>query len=422
MKINNVRGLKGEIEVPADKSISHRAIILSSLAEGTSEIFNFLKADDTLNTIKAFRNLGVEIEEKNQNQFLVKGKKSLFPPNQPIDVGNSGTTIRLLMGVLASQSFSATLTGDESIRRRPMKRVIEPLSLMGANIIAKSGNYAPIIINGGILNGITYELPIPSAQVKSAILLAGLNAIGTTNIIENQISRNHTELMLKSFGVPIKINKNIISIQAAKLNSHKITIPNDISSAAFFIVAALIIPESEIVIKNVGINPTRTGILDVINMMGGKVEVFNIRKWGEEEVADLFVRYQKLHGALIEGELIPRLIDEIPILAVLASQAEGTTIIRNAEELRVKESDRIKAIVTELKKMNVNIIELPDGMQIEGTNILRGNKVNSYNDHRITMALTVAGLIADNETIIDNIDSVKISYPNFFDDLKSLIK
>ncbi len=418
--------LAGELRIPADKSISHRAIMLSSIANGTSYVRHPLLANDVQRTIAAFQKMGIDIVEERTGSLKINGRgiKGLEEPTEEIDVGNSGTTIRLLMGLIAAQPFHTILSGDSSIARRPMARVAEPLRLMGSQIEGRNGgNYAPLAISGKALHGITYKLPIASAQVKSAIIFAGLYAQGMTTIIEPIQTRDHTERMLRSFGVPIEqVGTQITISQQESLVATEIKVPGDFSSAAFFIAAAILVPNSDVVLKRVGLNPTRTGFLNVLQQMGVEVEVLEVEMWGTEEVADLRIKQQALKGTVIEGDMIPRLIDEIPILAVLATQAEGITEIRNAEELRVKESDRIAVMAAELRKMNANIEELPDGLRIVGRTPLHGSTVYSHHDHRVAMSLLIAGLIAKDKTTVEGIEAIAISYPNFMKHVQSLIK
>ncbi len=424
--VTKAKSLRGEITPPPDKSISHRAVIFASLAKGVSLIRNFLWAQDPMSTLKAMKSLGVEIEINEAKEIKVfgKGLYSLKEPVDVIDCGNSGTTIRLLSGILAGQTFLSILTGDESLRNRPMKRIIKPLSIMGAEILGRQENsLPPLVIKGGKLKGITYEIPIASAQVKSCLLLAGLYAEGKTIITEPHKSRDHTEKMLKSMGAKIEIKGNCVEISSLKnnLNSFEITVPADFSSAAFFIAGALLIEGSEILIKNVCLNETRTGFLDVIREMGAKVDVLDLRVQGGEPVGDLKVKSNKsLRGVNVRGSLVPRLIDEFPILCVVASQAEGETIISDAKDLRTKESDRIRAMATELKKMGVNIEEFEDGVCIKGPCKLRATEVYSYRDHRIAMALTIGGLLAEGETKILEAQCVDISFPEFYEILERL--
>ncbi|MEQ2129474.1 3-phosphoshikimate 1-carboxyvinyltransferase [Caldanaerobacter subterraneus KAk] len=415
VEVKKKNSLKGVISVPGDKSISHRAVMIGSIAEGLTEVENFLVAKDTLSTVECMRKLGVDIKLEG-NRVKVYGKGLyLSKSSEVLDVGNSGTTIRLLMGILAGQEFETILTGDDSIKRRPMGRVIVPLTLMGAKIEAREGNFAPVKIRGGKLRGIEYKMPIASAQVKSSIMLASLYAEGMTVIEEPALSRNHTELMLQTFGARIEIDgKKIFCYPGSKLKGQKIIVPGDISSAAYFIVAANLLPNSEVVIKDVNVNPTRTGIIDVLKDMGGNVELINERYVNNEKIADIVVKSSKLKGIEIGGDLIPKLIDEIPVIAVAAVFAEGTTVIKNAEELKIKESNRIKSMTSELSKMGAEIFETEDGMIIEGTGFLRGAEVESYNDHRVAMSLWIAGLLAEGRTIIKKGECVDVSYPDFY--------
>lgn len=405
------RGLKGEITTPSDKSISHRAVILASLAKGKSIIKNFSKGQDPLSTLQICKNLGVDIEL--QNDLIINSTGKFASPNTNLDCGNSGTTMRFMAGVLAGQNFNSTLIGDESLSKRPMKRVIEPLKLMGANII--SNNFqAPLNITGKSLHCIDYVSKLASAQVKSCILLAGLNCDGKTKFTEPYISRDHTERMLKFMEADISTNNTTTTIQKSELKPQTIEICGDISSAAYFIVAGLIIPNSEIIIKNVGLNPTRTGIFDVVKKMGGNIEILDFRNISGEEVGDIKISYSQLKACTIEGEIIPKLIDELPVIAVLATQAEGTTIIKDAQDLRNKESDRIKAVVTELKKLGADIEETQDGFIINGKYDLQGGcEVETYHDHRLAMSLYVAGLICRHPVCINGFEWVNISFPEF---------
>lgn len=424
LKVNNSNNtLNGTIEIPADKSISHRAIIFSSLAKGKSTIKNFSNGQDPYSTLKVFQNLGVEITE-NEGIITVNSTGNLSAPNQNLDCGNSGTTMRLLSGILAGQNFNSTLIGDVSLSKRPMKRVIEPLSLMGAQI--ESNDFrAPLKFFGSNLHSIAYKSKIASAQVKSCILLAGLNVEnGITTVTEPFVSRNHTEIMLKAMGAKIKTNGTTVSIEKSKLSPIEIVIPGDISSAAYFIVSALITPNSDIILKNVGLNQTRTGILDVVKQMGADLEILDERTICGEKVGDLRVKYTKdLKACNISGEIIPRLIDEIPVIAVLATQADGQTRISDAQDLRNKESDRISALVNELKKLGAKIEETPDGMIIEGKTVLSGNcEVETYHDHRLAMSLYVAGLICNKEILINEFEWVNISFPTFLNLFENLKK
>ena len=418
--------LKGSFELIGDKSISHRAIMFSSISKGHNKISNFLMGEDCLSTIDCFRKMGVDIKIENKD-VIVRGNGlyGLKKPNNILDVGNSGTTIRLIMGILAGNKFDATLIGDNSIGKRPMKRVTEPLRSMGCKIEGKDdANYTPIKIYGGNLSSINYKMPVASAQVKSAIILASLYADKMSTIEERVKSRNHTEIMLKSFGADIDVNNLKININPVdELYSQDIYVPGDISSAAFIIVGALISKGSEVLIKNVGLNETRTGIIDVVKSMNGNIEIFNKRLVGGEIVCDILVKYTpNLCATTIDKTIIPRLIDEIPAIAVLASQAEGTTIIKDAKELKVKESNRIKAVVDNLKNMNCDIEELEDGMIIKGKNKLKASYIQTYNDHRIAMAFSIANLICEEEIKLDNPNCVDISFPGYFDLLNSLRK
>ncbi|MBI4688315.1 MAG: 3-phosphoshikimate 1-carboxyvinyltransferase [Nitrospirae bacterium] len=416
--------LRGEVQPPADKSISHRAIILGALSQGRSTVKNFLRAEDPLTTIAAFRQMGVEIEDKGEEIIIDgKGLTGLKEPSGIIDCGNSGTTMRLLCGVLAGQPFSATLSGDDSLRRRPMQRVIKPLVEMGARITSQAGGYPPLTIQGGGLTPVNYKSTVASAQVKSAILLAGLYCDGVTTISEPDKSRDHTERMLKAQGAGIEIKNLEISIKGrASLNPFNIIIPADFSSAAFFLVAGAIVPDSEIVIKNVGINPTRTGLLDILHLMGADIETKNEHEVSGEPVADLHVRHSSLRGVTVGGDLILKAIDEFPILCVAASLSEGVTKITGAEELRVKESDRIKTMAEALRKAGVDVEELKDGIIIKGRNRLKPASIQSHGDHRVAMSMAIAGLMADGETIIEDTTCVNTSFPKFMEMLEGLAK
>lgn len=406
------KGLKGTVTIPSDKSISHRAIMFTSLANGKSIIKNFSKGQDPLSSLKVCKTLGIDAEFINE-ELIVKSKGILSAPQAQLDCGNSGTTMRLMSGILAGQNFNSTLIGDASLSKRPMKRVIEPLSLMGAKIESNEFK-APLKIYGQKLKPINYISKLASAQVKSCILLAGLNIDGQTTFIEPYVSRNHTEIMLKYMGANISVNNTTTTIEKSELEPKTIEICGDISSAAYFIVAGLIVPNSKIILKNVGLNPTRTGILEVAEKMGGNIEILDKRNISGEDVGDIQISYSDLKACTIEGEIIPRLIDELPVIAVLATQAKGTTIIKDAQDLRNKESDRIKAVVTELKKIGANIEETPDGFIINGKTNLKGNtEVETYHDHRLAMSLYVAGLICDKPIAINGFEWVDISFPEF---------
>lgn len=420
--INSKTGLKGTIKIPGDKSISHRAVMFGSLAKGDTEITGFLRGDDCMSTISCFKKLGIDIDVTDDKVIVHgKGLKGLSAPKETLDVGNSGTTIRLISGILSAQNFDSVLNGDASIQKRPMKRVIYPLSLMGASIESTNDGYAPLTIHGSKLKAIEYTMPVASAQVKSAILLASLFAEGTTVINEPVASRDHTEIMLNYFGADIKNNKGVItSNPVEELYGRNLEVPGDISSAAFFMVAGLVVPNSHIIIENVGINPTRTGIIDALQAMGGHVKVLNERKSGGELVGDIEVKTSHLKATTLEGSIIPRMIDEIPVFAVAALCAEGTTYVKDASELKVKESNRIATMSTELGKMGVTITETDDGMIIEGNQKLKGSTVYSHLDHRVAMSCAIAALIAEGNTTITDADCVGISFPDFYDILENL--
>jgi 3-phosphoshikimate 1-carboxyvinyltransferase len=397
--------------------------MFASLAKGTSTISNFLQAEDPLRTLEAFRQMGIEINDTDKNRIIVKGKglHGLSAPVDVIDCGNSGTTMRLMSGVLAGQSFSSVLTGDEFLLQRPMGRIITPLSEMGANIVSEKEGFPPLNIKGEPLMPLKYNSPIASAQVKSAILLAGLYCNGRTTVTEPAKSRDHTERMLNSCGADIIINDLEVSIDGTKeLNPFDITIPGDLSSAAFFIVAALIIPGSEIVIKNVGINPTRTGIIEILQIMGGEISLQREHEVSGEPVADIHVKHSKLSGADIGGDLVLKAIDEFPVLCIASAMARGMTKISGAAELRVKESDRIASMSTELKKIGVHVEEFKDGLAIEGSEKIKSATVQSHGDHRIAMSMAIAGLTVEEETTVENTECVNTSFPGFTDLLDKL--
>ncbi len=409
-KITN--GLKGSVTIPADKSISHRAVMFASLANGKSVIKNFSKGQDPLSSLNVCIALGIDAEFKN-DLLIINSNGKLSAPSSSLDCGNSGTTMRLISGILAGQNFNTTLIGDKSLSKRPMRRVIEPLSLMGAEI--KSNDFkAPLNIYGKNLHAIDYVSKLASAQVKSCVLLAGLNADGKTSFMEPYISRNHTEIMLKYMGANINIDKNTVTIEKSVLEPRIIEVCGDVSSAAYFIAAGLIVPNSKIILKNVGLNPTRTGILEVAEKMGGNIEILDKKTVSGEITGDIQISYSDLKACTIEGEIIPRLIDELPVIAVLATQAEGTTIIKDAQDLRNKESDRIKAVVTELKKIGADIEETSDGFIINGKKSLKGGvEIETYHDHRLAMSLYAAGLICDKPISINGFEWVDISFPEF---------
>ncbi|MEW6738554.1 MAG: 3-phosphoshikimate 1-carboxyvinyltransferase [Nitrospirota bacterium] len=431
VELTKAKSLKGEITPPPDKSISHRAVMFASIADGKSIVKNFLRAEDPISTMNAFRMMGIEIEEKAGNELVIHGKGlyGLREPFDVIDCGNSGTTVRLISGILSGNPFFSVLTGDDSLKQRPMARVINPLKEMGAEISARDNDrYLPIAIKGKTLKSIDYTMPVASAQVKSCLILAGLYAEGITTIHEPQKSRDHTERMLKAMGAEIKVEGLTIKVKGEGsrvkgLQPIDITIPSDFSSAAFFIAGALIVPDSQILIRNVCVNPTRTGLLEVIKNMGGDVRVENTRDVSGEPVADIYCKSAgSLKAVKISGDIMPSLIDEFPILCVLATQADGITEIRGAEELRVKESDRIKAMATELKKLGVELEEYPDGISIKGKTSLKGATVESYHDHRIAMSLAIAALVAEGTITINNPSCVDISFPGFFEELKRIAR
>lgn len=424
MKITHAKSLRGEITVPGDKSISHRAVMFGSLSEGTTEIANFLSGTDCLSTISCFRKMGVEVTQDNTHVMVHgKGLYGLKKPDSVLDCGNSGTTTRLISGILAGQPFETQLTGDGSIQRRPMKRIMTPLSMMGADIRSIRGNdCAPLSIHPASLHGIHYDSPVASAQVKSSILLAGLYADGPTSVTEPYLSRNHSEIMLRYFGADIKSEGTTATlIPGGTLEGQKIHVPGDISSAAYFLVAGLLVPDSEIIVRNVGTNETRNGVLRVLKEMGGNITFLNEQHGQGEPTADLLVRSSGLHGVTIGGEIIPSLIDEIPVLAVAAALADGTTVIKDAAELKFKESNRINVMVENLTAMGVSAAATEDGMVIEGGKPLTGTKIRSFADHRIAMSFAVAGLVSDGDTDIEGAECVNISYPGFYSDLHSLI-
>ncbi len=424
MKFKRIKSINGELTVSGDKSISHRSVMLGSLAKGTTEVTGFLQGADCLSTISCFSKMGIDIINKQDGTVVIcgKGMRGLEAPGDTLDVGNSGTTTRLMSGILAAQTFSSRVNGDASIQRRPMKRIMTPLAMMGADIRSELGNdCAPLIIKGTNLKGISYVSPVASAQVKSAILFAGLYAEGETSVTEPVLSRNHTELMLQEFGVDIKSEGTMVTIAPAKeLLAKKVNVPGDISSAAYFMVAAAITPNSCVTIKNVGINPTRDGIIRVMKMMGAEISVEHVSKTGEP-TADITVRTSELKGCVVGGDIIPTLIDEIPAIAVLACFAKGETIIKDAEELKVKESNRIDVMVSNLKAMGADIEEAEDGMIINGGKCLHGSYIDSKLDHRIAMSFAVAAMNADGETEIGGFECVDISYPAFYNDLNRLV-
>lgn len=422
MQLISKSPLKGVIEVPADKSISHRSIMFGALAHGTTTIKNFLRGEDCFSTMHAFQALGVEMQDDGEVITIQgKGIEGLKAANQALDVGNSGTTIRLMMGMLNTCPFQTILYGDDSLSLRPMNRVMLPLQKMGAKIAGNQGTeFPPITIAGSSnLQPMTYEMPVASAQVKSAILFAALQAHGTTTIIEKEASRNHTEEMIRQFGGEIQQKgKEIKLMGPQKLTGQAVTVPGDISSAAFFLAAGAIVPESQITLTNVGINPTRTGILKVLEEMGAQVSLDNIDE--KNQAADIQIETSKLKGIVIGGDIIPTLIDELPVIALLATQAEGTTIIKDAEELKVKETNRIDATCEQLNKLGANIEATADGLIIHGPTVLHGGAVSSLGDHRIGMMLQVAALLTDEVVTLEKPEAIAISYPRFFEDVEHL--
>lgn len=416
-------GINGELVIPADKSISHRSIMFGAISKGTTIVNNFLKAEDCLSTIAVFKQLGVRITEKNE-QIMIEGKgfEGITAPSSRLDAGNSGTTMRLVLGILAGCPFTSEIAGDASLNRRPMERVMKPLREMGADLHGMAeAEFPPLKVTGNTLHGIEYHMPIASAQVKSAILFAALQAEGITKIIEKEQSRNHSEEMIKQFGGKIQVEgKEILVAGPQQLIGQEVTVPGDISSAAFYLVAASILANSEVILKQVGINPTRTGILDVLMQMGANIEERQLDE--QNQAADLIVRSAQLHACEIQGEIIPRLIDELPIIALAATQATGTTIIRDAQELKVKETNRIDATAEELTKMGANIEPTEDGLIIHGPTPLHGTTVDSHGDHRIGMMLQIAALLTAEPVELLNPEAVNISYPEFFTDLAKLVQ
>jgi 3-phosphoshikimate 1-carboxyvinyltransferase len=419
LRIQPSGGIRGEVSLPGDKSISHRSVLFAAIADGDTHISGFLTGEDTQNTAKAVQAMGIEVEGLGTENLVVHGKglDGLSEPASVLDLGNSGTGMRLIAGLLAGQVFFSVLTGDQYLRKRPMARIVEPLRLMGARIDGRfEGKLAPLSIRGGkTLRSIKYASPVASAQVKSAVLIAGLYADGETMVNEPSKSRDHTERMFRFFGVEVNEQGTNVAVQGRQRLFAKgpLAIPSDISSAAFFMVAASIVPGSDLLIKNVGVNTTHTGIIDVLTSMGADIELENGQEQAGEPVADIRVRYRKLHGVQIGGEMIPRLIDEIPVLAVAASYAEGKTIIKDAAELRVKESDRIATIAAELRKMGAAVTELPDGMEISGKESLNGAICDSHGDHRIAMSMAVAGLAARGDTVVRDTGWIETSFPGF---------
>jgi len=423
IQVNPCQKVRGEIAIPGDKSISHRAALFGGMAQGETHITNFLPGQDCLSTLSCLQSLGVEWERQDTEVWIRgRGLDNWKEPQDILDVGNSGTTMRLLLGVLAGCPFTSTLTGDDSIRSRPMGRVTLPLAEMGAQILGRQdGRFAPLTVRGGALKGIDFNSPVASAQVKSAILLAGLRAEGETRVTEPALSRDHTERMLQGFGVElIREGKTVKVKGGAQLVGQEVSVPGDISSAAFFLVLGTLIPDGELLIKNVGINKTRTGILEALWQMGADIQVEEEREECGEPRANLRVRPAQLQGIEIHGEMIPTLIDEIPILALAASLAEGETVIRDAAELRVKETDRIQTVAQGLNKLGAKVEELPDGLRIQGVKALRGGEAESHGDHRLAMTWVVAGLLSQEGVILEGLEAAQVSFPNFMDLIKEI--
>lgn len=419
MVIQKIKKAVGQIKVPGDKSISHRAVMLGSLANGVTEISGFLKGADCLSTIDCFRKMGIDIDINGENITVHgNGLRGLKKPNEMLYTGNSGTTTRLLCGILAGQNFDTSITGDASIQKRPMGRVVQPLSMMGAKI---ENEYCPLYITGTKLHGIDYKMPVASAQVKTAIILAGLYADGETVIHEIEKSREHTELMLSAMGADLTVDNLDITVKPTNdLTAVNVDVPGDISSAAFFLVLGAIMPNSQITVTNVGINPTRTGIIDVLKDMGADITLENVHTSAGETVANITVRSSSLKGTTVGGNIIPRLIDELPIIAVAAVFADGQTVIKDAQELKVKETNRIRAVVDEFNKCGIDITETDDGMIINGGKSIHGADFKTYGDHRMAMSLTVLAQLADSESTLDDSDCACVSYPTFFDDFYKL--
>ena len=421
MVIQKIKKAIGQIKVPGDKSISHRAVMLGSLANGVTEISGFLKGADCLSTIDCFRKMGIDIDINGENVTVHgNGLRGLKKPDEMLYTGNSGTTTRLLCGILAGQNFDTSITGDASIQKRPMGRVVKPLSMMGAKI---ENEYCPLYITGTKLHGIDYKMPVASAQVKTAIILAGLYADGETVIHEIEKSRDHTELMLSAMGADLTVDNLDITVKPTNdLTAVNVDVPGDISSAAFFLVLGAIMPNSQITVTNVGINPTRTGIIDVLKDMGADITLENVHTSAGETVANITVRSSSLKGTTVGGDIIPRLIDELPIIAVAAVFADGQTVIKDAQELKVKETNRIRAVVDEFNKCGIDITETDDGMSINGGKSIHGADFKTYGDHRMAMSLTVLAQLADGESTLDDSDCACVSYPTFFDDFYKLGK
>lgn len=422
--IQPAASVTGEIVVPGDKSISHRSIMLGAIARGVTTVRGFLRGEDNMSTMHAFRAMGVNIADDGETIHITGcGLHGLKEPGDVLDCGNSGTTIRLITGLLSGQSFFSVVTGDQYLRKRPMKRVVEPLSLMGARITGRNGGtLAPLAINGGGLKGIAYQSPVSSAQIKSSIMLAGLYADGDTSVTEPSLSRDHSERMFRLFGASLVRNDHGVTVQGGvELTAQEVTVPGDISSAAFFIVAALISPHAELLIKNVGVNPSRTGVIDILQAMGGDIQLLDLREVSGEPVADILVRSSCLKGIAISGSVVPRAIDEFPAICIAAARAEGVTTVRDAKELRVKETDRITAMAENLKKLGITVTETEDGMDITGSDLLLGGTVDSCGDHRIAMSMSIAALVASGSITVTDIACVATSFPTFFPLLEKVV-
>ncbi len=421
--VRPVKGIRGEIAVPGDKSISHRSIMLGSISRGETTVRGFLRGEDNIATLNAFRAMGVAIDDDGETLRIAgKGLRGLSEPTDVIDCGNSGTSMRLLTGLLAPQRFYSVLSGDQYLRRRPMRRVLEPLARMGACLYGREGGEkAPLAIIGRDLAGISYASPVASAQVKSALMLAGLYADGETRISEPHLSRDHSERMFRHFGADVETGPGGVVVRSGReLEGRDIVVPGDISSAAFFMVAALIVPGSELLIRGVGVNPTRTGIIDILTAMGGSIELLDQREVSGEPVADILVRSSRLKGIEIAGEVVTRAIDEFPVICVAAANAEGRTVVREARELRVKETDRIAAMATNLRAVGVAVTETEDGMDIDGVEQVAAGAVESFGDHRIAMSMLVAGLSAAGEIAVSDTECVATSFPTFFSILETV--
>lgn len=423
IRIDPCRRLRGEVSVSGDKSVSHRLAMLAAIAEGRTRIRNYSMSADCQSTLRCLKDLGVEVSLEAMNQVTLSGLGlgGLHPPAAKLDVGNSGSTLRMLSGLLAGHSFHSELMGDESIRRRPMKRIMDPLSQMGARFEARDGEFPPLKIAGTRLRGIRYSLPLPSAQVKTAILFAGLLAEGHTEVIESIPSRNHTEIALQEFGAEIKFNRHCISVQGGKtLRAGEFIVPGDPSSAAFLVAAALLVPDSEILVQSVGLNPTRIAFFNVLKSMGADIQYMNHRDINGEKTGDVRARSSRLGGGTITASMLPQLIDEIPMMAVLGAKSQTGLSVRGARELRVKESDRIGSIVKNLQALGASVQEFPDGFFVAGHQHLKGANLLSFGDHRIAMAFTIAALVAAGSSSLDNTDCVNISFPTFFEALNTL--